>query len=89
MKTLKLKSKLRFLITLCSLLILGSCIQMSEHIKDEAAGMNGGFEVTKNGIHFNNRYCWVCELKNEQIIRVRAYLDSALICTVLAPSSLA
>jgi hypothetical protein len=53
MKTLKLRSKLSFLITLCSLLMLGSCNQMSEQIKDESAGMNGGFEVTKNGIPVN------------------------------------
>ena len=53
MKTLKLKSKLVFLITICSLLMLGSCNQMSEQIKDESAGMNGGFEVTKNGIPVN------------------------------------
>lgn len=53
MKTLKLKSRLRFLLTLCLLLILGSCNQMSEQIKDEFAGMNGGFEVAKNGIPIN------------------------------------
>ena len=53
MKTLKLKSKMSFLLTLCTLLILGSCNQMSEQIKDETAGMNGGFEVVKNGIPVN------------------------------------
>jgi len=53
MKTLILKSKTSFLITLCTLLMCGSCNQMSEQIKDESAGMNGGFEVSKNGIPVN------------------------------------
>ena len=53
MKTLTLKSKTSFLITLCTLLMCGSCNQMSEKIKDESAGMNGGFEVSKNGIPVN------------------------------------
>lgn len=53
METLKLNSKWSFLVTLSSLLMLGSCNQMSEHVKDESAGMNGGFELTKNGIPVN------------------------------------
>ena len=53
MKTLKLKSKLNFLIILSILMMLGSCNQMSEEIKDESAGMNGGFEVSKNGLPVN------------------------------------
>ena len=53
MKTLNLTSNLSFFITLCSLFILCSCNQMSEQIKDESAGMNGGFEVAKNGIPVN------------------------------------
>ena len=53
MKTINFNSKLGFLITLSSLLMFSSCMQFSEHIKDETAGMNGGFEVTKNGIPVN------------------------------------
>lgn len=53
MKSLKLKYEYSFLMTLFSLLILSSCNQMSEHIRDESVGMNGGFEVSKNGIPVN------------------------------------
>ncbi|WP_423252375.1 nuclear transport factor 2 family protein [Vibrio vulnificus] len=41
---------------------------------------------TKTQVHFNNRYCWVCQFENEKIINVRAYLDSALVSSVLLPS---
>ena len=40
--------------------------------------------VTKKGAEFHNRYCWVCEFENSQIVRVRAYLDSALVAKTLA-----
>ena len=53
MKTQNFISKLSFLIALFSLLMFSSCNQMSEQIKDESAGINGGFEVTKNGIPVN------------------------------------
>lgn len=43
----------RFLASIISLVILVSCTKFSEHIKDESAGMNGGFEVAKNGIPAN------------------------------------
>lgn len=32
-----------------------------------------------NGLPFNNTYCWICEFKNNKIIGVRAYVDSALV----------
>ena len=53
MKTLKLKSKMSFLLTLCALLMLGSCNKMSEQIKVESAGINGGFEVSKKRPNIN------------------------------------
>jgi hypothetical protein len=53
MKTLKLKSKLNFLIILSILIMLGSCRGMSDRIEDKSAGMNGGFEVSENGIPVN------------------------------------
>jgi len=53
MKTIKTKRKMSFLLTLCIILVLGSCKQMSEQIKDESVGMNGGFEVAKTGIPVN------------------------------------
>lgn len=33
----------------------------------------------KNGVQFDNDYCWICRFRDEQIVEVRAYLDSALV----------
>lgn len=35
--------------------------------------------TAKNGLRFDNRYCWVCRFSGEKIVEVRAYLDSALV----------
>jgi hypothetical protein len=35
--------------------------------------------TAKNGLRFNNRYCWVCRFVNGMVVEVRAYLDSALV----------
>jgi len=35
--------------------------------------------TAKNGLRFDNRYCWVCRFENGTIVEVRAYLDSALV----------
>ena len=35
--------------------------------------------TAKNGMRFDNRYCWVCRFVNGMIVEVRAYLDSALV----------
>ena len=35
--------------------------------------------TAKNGMRFDNHYCWVMRFKNEMIVEVRAYLDSALV----------
>lgn len=32
---------------------------------------------------FNNTYCWVVRFKNDVIVEVRAYLDSALVQNVI------
>src|ERR1700758_5845155 len=33
----------------------------------------------KNGLRFDNRYCWVVHFNGDTIDRVRAYLDSAMV----------
>jgi uncharacterized protein len=33
----------------------------------------------KNGMRFDNRYCWVCTFESNVITRVRAHLDSAMV----------
>jgi hypothetical protein len=35
--------------------------------------------TAKNGMRFDNRYCWVCRFSDGKIVEVRAYLDSALV----------
>ena len=37
------------------------------------------FATAKNGLRFDNRYCWVCRFSGYKIVEVRAYLDSALV----------
>ena len=36
-----------------------------------------------NGKPFNNTYCWIVEFENEIIIKVRAYVDSALVQKII------
>jgi uncharacterized protein len=35
--------------------------------------------IAKDGLRFDNRYCWVCRFAGGRIVEVRAYLDSALV----------
>ncbi len=35
--------------------------------------------IANNGMNFNNQYCWIVRFKNDKIVEVRAYLDSALV----------
>ena len=35
--------------------------------------------TAKNGLRFDNRYCWLCRFADGRIVEVRAYLDSALV----------
>lgn len=35
--------------------------------------------TAKNGMRFDNRYCWLCRFEGERIVEVRAYLDSWLV----------
>jgi ketosteroid isomerase-like protein len=46
--------------------------------------------TARNGMRFDNRYCWVVCFDNNRIVKVRAYLDSAMVATLFAqqnPSS--
>ncbi len=40
-------------------------------------------DTTQSGVPFNNEYCWVCRFQGDQIVQVRAYLDSALVAKVI------
>ena len=35
--------------------------------------------TAKNGMRFDNRYCWICRFVNGTIVEVRAYLDSVMV----------
>jgi ketosteroid isomerase-like protein len=35
--------------------------------------------TAKSGLRFDNRYCWIVDFDDLHILRVRAYLDSALV----------
>ena len=35
--------------------------------------------TAKNGMRFDNRYCWVVYFRDNTILRVRAYLDSTMV----------
>jgi uncharacterized protein len=39
--------------------------------------------TAKNGLRFDNRYCWVCRFSGDKIVEVRAYLDSALVARLI------
>jgi ketosteroid isomerase-like protein len=35
--------------------------------------------TAKNGMRFDNKYCWLTRWENKLIVEVRAYLDSAMV----------
>ena len=53
MKSKGVKFKPQFLLILGLIIIVGACNQMSEKVEDKSAGLNGGFEVSKNGLPVN------------------------------------
>ena len=46
---------------------------------DQAVVELHSLATAKNGMRFDNRYCWVVAFQDGLIVRVRAYLDSALV----------
>ena len=63
--------------------VLPKGVQLSvEHliVKDEQAVVELHSGATaKNRLRFDNRYCWVVYFRDNVIVRVRAYLDSAMV----------
>ena len=45
--------------------------------------------TAKNGLRFDNRYCWVVYFLDGVIVRVRAYLDSAMVARLFEENPLA
>jgi len=49
-------------------------------VKDDKAVVElHSLATAKNGMRFDNRYCWVVYFRDDLIVRVRAYLDSAMV----------
>jgi hypothetical protein len=46
---------------------------------DVAAVELHSLATAKNGMRFDNRYCWIVYFQRDLIVRVRAYLDSAMV----------
>jgi uncharacterized protein len=44
--------------------------------------------TAKNGMRFDNHYCWVVYFQDGMITRVRAYLDSAMVAQLFAENPL-
>jgi hypothetical protein len=54
----------------------------TEHVivqDDQAVVELHSLATAKNGMRFDNRYCWVVYFQDGVIVRVRAYLDSAMV----------
>lgn len=54
----------------------------TEHLfvkDDEAVVELHSLATAKNGMRFDNRYCWVVYFRDGVVVRVRAYLDSAMV----------
>ena len=46
---------------------------------DRAVVEMESLSTARNGMPFNNTYCWVVRFENDIIVEVRAYVDSALV----------
>ena len=56
---------------------------------DQAVVELHSLATAKNGMRFDNRYCWVCTFKNNVITKVRAYLDSAMVAQLFEENPIA
>jgi ketosteroid isomerase-like protein len=45
--------------------------------------------TAKNGMRFDNRYCWVLYFRDGVIVQVRAYLDSAMVARLFEENPIA
>ena len=55
---------------------------------DQAVVELHSLATAKNGMRFDNRYCWVVYFRDRIITRVRAYLDSAMVAELFAENPL-
>jgi uncharacterized protein len=59
-------------------------------VKDDQAVVElHSLATARNGMRFDNRYCWVVYFQNDVIVRIRAYLDSAMVARLFEENPLA
>jgi len=59
-------------------------------VKDDQAVVElHSLATAKNGMRFDNRYCWVVYFQVAVIVRVRAYLDSAMVARLFEENPIA
>ena len=59
-------------------------------VKDDVAVVElHSLAIAKNGMRFDNRYCWIVYFRNGVIVRVRAYLDSAMVARLFEENPIA
>jgi len=56
---------------------------------DEAVVELHSLATAKNGMRFDNRYCWVVYSRDGVIVRVRAYLDSTMVARLFDENPIA
>ena len=56
---------------------------------DEAVVELHSLATAKNGMRFDNRYCWVVYFRDGVIVQVRAYLDSAMVARLFEENPIA
>jgi uncharacterized protein len=56
---------------------------------DEAAVELHSLATAKNGMRFDNRYCWIVYFQDGVIVRVRDYLDSAMVAQLFKENPIA
>ena len=59
-------------------------------VEDEEAVVElHSLATAKNGLRFDNHYCWVVDFQEGVIVRVRAYLDSAMVARLFDENPIA
>jgi ketosteroid isomerase-like protein len=56
---------------------------------DQAVVELHSLATAKNGMRFDNRYCWVVYFQDGLIVRVRAYLDSTMVARLFEENPIA
>jgi uncharacterized protein len=56
---------------------------------DQAVVALHSVATAKNGLRFDNRYCWVLYFQGGRIVRVRVYLDSAMVARLFEENPIA